>query len=214
MTQSRNWCFTLNNYTNDDITKLTNITDDLINGNQWCNYIIFQQEISESQTKHLQGYIELTRSRRMTMIKRRLGMDRIHLEKRMGTQAQAIAYCKKDESRDPDGMIYEKGTPKRSRGRYATNGLDAVIEMINDGNTIKQISTNEPEMIIRHGNGIQQLTEARQEHRRTAPEVMIFYGPTGSGKSSKARELYPDAYEVPWPEGGRWWWLITTTKKL
>ncbi len=37
-------------------------------------------------------------------------------------------------------------------------------------------------------------------------EIIIYYGPTGSGKSYSAHTNWPDAYNMVWPEAGGWWW--------
>ena len=47
---SKHWCFTLNNYTSEDISK--------ISSNSSIVLYVFQEETGENGTKHLQGYIE------------------------------------------------------------------------------------------------------------------------------------------------------------
>lgn len=88
--KTRNWCFTLNNYTVSDETYLSNITK-----TAWCLYIIFGKETGENGTPHLQGYIELKNCMKLTGLKAKFG-SRYHFEPRRGSQAQAIDYCKKD----------------------------------------------------------------------------------------------------------------------
>ena len=41
---------------------------------------------------------------------------------------------------------------------------------------------------------------------RFPPEVIIYYGKTGTGKSASALQEWPNAYWVPWPKKGGWWW--------
>jgi hypothetical protein len=49
------WCFTLNNYTDEDIFEINS----LIEFNSNMNYLCYGKEIGESGTIHLQGYFEL-----------------------------------------------------------------------------------------------------------------------------------------------------------
>ena len=122
----RNFVFTLNNPTDEEIAILRDVTTNLVNGRQWCVYIVFQSEIGgREMTRHLQGYMEMKKKIRVSTIKRRLGMTRIHLEKRRGSQEEAIEYSKKDATREEgdNAVFVEMGVKKRSRGRYPTSGI-------------------------------------------------------------------------------------------
>ena len=58
-----NWCFTLNNYNEEDIKMF----DDLE-----CQYLIYGKEKGENGTEHLQGYVQLSSKKRLP------GMKKIH----------------------------------------------------------------------------------------------------------------------------------------
>ena len=79
---AKHWCFTHNNYTQQDIEKL-------------CSSIVpvkyvFQEETGTEGTKHLQGYVEFKKKIRP----KSLGWsDQIHWEKCRNIKA-SIAYCK------------------------------------------------------------------------------------------------------------------------
>jgi len=85
MTQARNYVFTLNNYTTKELDALIGNTD--------YKYMIFGFE--EKSTKHLQGYMEFDQQIRICELKY-FPFERMHLERRKGTQKQAIEYCQKD----------------------------------------------------------------------------------------------------------------------
>ena len=89
--RGRVWCFTLNNFHDDEVDSLRNLAnDDLV------RYLVMQEELGEGGTPHLQGYVELFRPVFLSRVKRLLGA-RVHLEQRYGSQVQAIEYSKKLE---------------------------------------------------------------------------------------------------------------------
>lgn len=84
---SKKWCFTLNNYTDEDLETLeTQFKNDL--------YII-GKEIGEQGTPHLQGYVEFNKKVRPS---EHIKNKRIHWEKTKGNKEQNIEYCTKDNN--------------------------------------------------------------------------------------------------------------------
>lgn len=117
MSQSKFWCFTLNNPTEDEEQRVTDFCS-----SRHVVYGVFGRETGESGTPHLQGYVILNRSQRLSFLRARLS-DRAHYEVANGTPQQASDYCKKD------GEFEEFGTlPVSSQGRRTE--LDAVVEWI------------------------------------------------------------------------------------
>ncbi|GAC77802.1 replication protein [uncultured marine virus] len=83
------WCFTLNNYTSEEMAELANLFRGIN-----CDWII-GKEVGDSGTPHLQGFIFFHAKggiRPMEKVKNK----RIHWEKCKGTKEQNIIYCKKD----------------------------------------------------------------------------------------------------------------------
>lgn len=90
-TAAKNWCFTLNNYTDDELKALCLL------GKTGSNKFIIGKEIGkECGTPHLQGYISFGKKCRPLEIKDLT--KRIHWEKCKGSQKQNIEYCSKDGS--------------------------------------------------------------------------------------------------------------------
>lgn len=95
--QSKFWCFTLNNYNQKDMDQMGHDFDLF-----QCDAIV-GKEVGESGTAHLQGYVEFkTRVRPLE----RLGnwASKGHWERRKGSKEQNVDYC----SKDGDYMIYGK----------------------------------------------------------------------------------------------------------
>lgn len=92
---SKHWCFTLNNYTPDDVARLDALP---------CAYLVYGRETGASGTPHLQGYVRFEQRIRFHQVRTALG-GQAHLERMRGTPVQAAAYCKKD------GDFTERGDP-------------------------------------------------------------------------------------------------------
>jgi len=90
MSGSRSWCFTLNNYTDEDISRINIIVDN----NNGVGYLIYGKEVGESGTPHLQGFISMKRRTRMATVKSLIGGNP-HLEVSRNVNA-SIEYCKKE----------------------------------------------------------------------------------------------------------------------
>ncbi len=95
--RSRTWCFTLNNYTKEDI-------DTLAQPNLKIVKYIFQEEISKTGTEHLQGVICLKNPMGLSALKKIHG--RAHWEISRNWNA-SMNYCSKNESRI--GRLWKKG---------------------------------------------------------------------------------------------------------
>lgn len=84
---AKNWCFTLNNYTEDELSSISSIVPGI------CTKAIVGKEVGESGTPHLQGFCAFKiKCRPMSH-----GLPkRMHWEKCKGSSAQNEAYCEKD----------------------------------------------------------------------------------------------------------------------
>lgn len=84
---SKRWCFTLNNYTNDEYSSIVSDIKDI-------GLYVIGKEIGDLKTPHLQGYVNFKKKIRLTGLKKI--NQRIHWEKCKGSEEQNIVYCKKD----------------------------------------------------------------------------------------------------------------------
>ena len=174
------------------------------NGHNQVQYVVMQTESGENDTKHFQAYVEFKRAYRMDGVKAIFG-DRVHIERRRGSQAQAIAYCKKTDTRVEGDLAGEWGEPK---GRWT--GRQSMLELAKNLRSgemdLEEVEENFPGLMCRYKEKIEDYALSLKGRRRWAMEIEIFVGPTGSGKSYTADVENPGAYYVPWPAGGRWWW--------
>ncbi len=86
--QSRKWCFTLNNYTEDEYNSIIVYTS-----KKNLKYVL-GKEVGENGTPHIQGYIESKSPMLFTSMKKLL--PRAHWEKGKGNTEQNLNYCSKD----------------------------------------------------------------------------------------------------------------------
>ncbi len=178
-------------------------TDLLQNGHRRVQYVVMQTEAGSEGTVHYQAYVEFKVALRLAQVKQIFG-DRGHYERRRGNQAQAIAYCKKDETRVV-GLSGEWGTPKRS-SVHKQDMIEIQRNLKSGDMDIDDIEENFGGLFLQWGDKIKDYALLCKGKRRWAMDVQIFVGPTGSGKSYTADLENPLAYYVPWPTGGRWWW--------
>lgn len=191
-TQSRSWCFTVNNPD-------SQLTPDIDWPADSVRYCIWQMEIGENNTQHYQGYIELSRNQRLTWIKRLAGLERAHIEPRRGSREQARAYCQKEESR-VDGF-WEYGSFEEG-GRGRRNDVAALKELINNGKTELEIFDAEPAAYVRYYRAIGHIQMLLTKPRDFKTTFEFYYGKPGLGKSRKAFEENPSAY---WKQRSNWW---------
>lgn len=199
MPRSRQWCFTWNNYSEADLAQLGGILE----RDPLVTYLVYQEEVGESGTSHLQGFVQFGNGVTMRSAKNKLGSRTVHLEKLRGTPAQARAYCMKDDTRKPGTQPVELGVAKGMRGQGA---LDLALA----GAGLKDICDADPSSFLRYHSGYQKIQRLSVKPRNFAPKVVICYGESGTGKSSYIMRngVGPDEpYQAKWPgRSGKWWW--------
>lgn len=181
--QSRNWCFTINNYTLEDILSLD---ENEIN----YSYCIYGLEVGKNGTPHIQGYVEFNSVKRFETLKKLL--PKAHLETRKSTQEKAINYCKKDDE------WCEYGN-KKCQGQR--NDLDKVRALaLEDGMRAVTRTANLQQIKV-----AKEFLTYNEEPRDWKPEVIWLYGETGAGKSKLARELTGPDDVYTKNDGTKWW---------
>lgn len=108
-----NWCFTVNNFTENDIELIKN----------WkFNYLIFGKEKGENGTPHLQGYLQTVGRFRISGMKK--FHQTAHWEPAKGSCADNQKYCSKE------GDVTELGNPV-IKGKKKCDIVDCVKMTLN-----------------------------------------------------------------------------------
>lgn len=200
--QSKYWMFTVNNPLVDpdpDATVKLFAKE--------VDYAVWQLEKGESGTPHFQGYLELAKRARMTGVCRLLGsvgLKGAHVEARKGSQEQAIAYCSKEDTRQAGPWTV---------GQKAVVTQGSRTDLLDLRNAVKQKRTFMDIMdddslaasLIKYHKAAGFM---RAEYElATSPkwrnvEVIVLYGPTGTGKTRQAVE---DGAWLWNPSSPEWW---------
>lgn len=206
---ARAYCFTYNNYTEEDILNLSNT-------NIPIRYICWGQEIApETGTPHLQGYIEFTKPMRITGIKKiNPTFSKMHLECRKGTREEAKAYCAKGiQSKEEWNLLGSKGPNFgieaifiefgnwEAGGSGTRNDLDAVRETaLNEGMRGVTLKGNNQQIKV-----AEKFLTYHEEPRDWETTVHWYFGESGSGKSRSAREALEGVDFFTKNDGTKWW---------
>jgi hypothetical protein len=215
----RVWLFTLNNPTTEEILKLRE-TGEKIDEIKAIDYLIYQGEIGlERKTKHIQGYVELSRGRKFQYLKKVWGSDRYHFHPRYerGNDG-SIHYCRKpcpnnncgnkhcekireymaENKLERNAIVWlqceEYGEPKKSSSKY----WEGIIDLIEEGADFAQILQHFP-------SAMQSMFKiekaiAERENRKASREwindkkVYWIYGTAGIGKSYFVRYNNKDLF--------------------
>lgn len=201
--QFSHWCITLNNPTdNDDWETAANTAHQAaLDGGRklGLRYLVWQLEKGEAGTIHLQGYAEFYKTTRMAALKKLFG-QRGHYEQRKGTRDEARDYCMKEDSRE-DGP-WEIGVWLPEKGKKTRSDLLRVKKMIEDGSTELDIADKEFCCWAKNIKAIERYKRMRTGQRNWKTKVIVMIGEPGTGKSSAALAIDPDAY---WKQKSNWW---------
>ena len=200
---SKGWCYTLNNWTMDDVHRLR-----ALHLNRSCAdvYHIFQPEVGDSGTKHLQGFVYFKNRKRFSTVKRLIG-ERAHLEPMRGTPQQASDYCRKPASRDPDADfgVHETGdVPQHEPGKR--NDLLAISLQLDEGGHLWDIAQKDQDLrpsVLRNFRSLSTYETHVTSQRSVPTQLEIHEGDPGTFKSFTAN-LWPDPYFLEHGNSGAW----------
>lgn len=117
------WFFTLNNYEAEVCEQLEQVFK------HECKWYVFQEEIGEKGTPHLQGTISLKVKQRLSNLKK---IDpRIHWEHTKSVKG-SVAYCSKEASRNGKQWVYGIDLPEKIKTHAPRAGWQTdIVDLLN-----------------------------------------------------------------------------------
>lgn len=181
-TKSNGFCFTLNNYSDSDLERCHNISV-----NPLVRYMVVGKEVGESGTPHLQGYIYF-HSRIVFDTVRKL-LPPCHIIVAKGDAQSNFEYCSKDGEFEETG---DRPVSQKRKGQLGKEFWDHQLQLAKKG----RICECDSKLQITHFSSLNAISAryAPMPANLTAPDNLWYYGPTGTGKSFKARSDNPGAY--------------------
>lgn len=172
--RNRNWVYTLNNYTEDEIKTTKDVES---------RYSCMGFEVGDQGTPHLQGCLVFRQPK--TLVHLRKVLPRAHWEPMRGTPKEASDYCKKD------GTFFESGDLPAQGKR---TDIDKAIATLK-ASGYKRVAEDHPREFVKYHRGFKEL-ELALSTPYTHPTVrgIWIYGPPGTGKSHAARNFSDDIY--------------------
>lgn len=140
-----------------------------------ARYLVFQEEVGDLGTHHLQGYVEMRQPVRFSHF--REVIPGAHWEPAKGTSDECEEYCTKEETRV--GGPYRWGS---RGGQGKRNDLITLREAIKEGKRGRELFDDDSCLgpAVRYSRGVEKLVEAYDPPvRRDAILVTFHYGPAG-----------------------------------
>ena len=186
---AKHWCFTLNNYTEDEVALYEAIGTERVG----IDYFVFAKEVGENGTAHLQCHVSFSSRRSFKYVKDLFG-DRVHCEICKGSPQQSSEYCKKD------GSFQEFGSVPVGSGRRSD--LESLVTCIKAGATKRMLIDEHAGAYARAFKFANEALMRFSKARDWMPRTYVYFGETGIGKTKKAFE---EAEGVPYMHSGGQW---------
>ncbi len=198
--KSKFWIVVINNPTPEDMK---------IKLNDKMTYMIFAKEhFGENEgTPHLQGFVCFKNRVYRTQVSKVFPRANLMMKSAKSTLLECSDYCKKDDE------YVEYGELSQSRGQLTSarnkHNWELAFSLAKEG----RMDEIEPELLVRFYHAFKRI---QQDHPRKHKDLdhtcgVWITGPTGVGKSRKARHDYPDFYDKPL---NKWWDGYTGEKQV
>lgn len=186
----KQWVFTINNYSDEELSSLKQRLQ------EHSQYAIIGQEQASTGTEHLQGFVSFKKKVRFSGAKQIIG-DRAYIAPSRASAAANQAYCSKD------GQFWEHGVPPRPArasdpdSRPLHELAQSFLECLETGKSLTDLLKDQPFHMLSHASTWLKSYHQIKQHevKQRGPVLCIWlYGATGTGKSTFAHDLWPNAY--------------------
>ena len=208
MSRFRNWCFTINNWTQSDVFAVDMLMKQ--KATYGCYSEEFSVEINKDTgkpTPHLQCFVHLGNALSFAYMKKAL--IRSHLVVANGTPQENRIYCG-GEDYVKDGKIKLKNETFKEygvlpEGQGKRTDLKEIAQLIRSHEiTIEDIMIEYPDMYLRYSRSFEKMFSAFQTPRQEAPKVYWRWGLAGVGKTRYVVDTYGQE-NIYIKDNTQWW---------
>lgn len=168
-------------------------------------FLLYQKEKGEAEgTPHFQGVFSLKKQKRLSALKKLPGLEKAHFE-RVKHLAKAVNYCKKEETRLEGPWEFGELT---GRGQGTRTDLDDIQGRLDASEPLSAIAKDNFQAFLQYGKAWRAYLELQYTRRTTEPLVLLFVGPSGTGKTRTAHAIaqyFPSYYVSPMTKGSGWY---------
>ena len=206
-TEAKAWMLTLNNPVLDvlEICAIFELLD--------VKYI-WQFEIGDNGTPHVQAFIEFSKKKRFSYVRRRMddnGIGGCHLENCHG-RVNGINYCRKEDTRTEGPFTNLSDYELDQAGQGRRRDLEKLKADIEDGKSRLNIAQTHFSAFLMYNNGITKYQQLLQRPRDFKTKVLYLEGEPGTGKSRLAlnigklmRKPQREDGDIYYKNSGKWW---------
>lgn len=174
---SRTFCMTINNYSEGELYALEHLDG--------VRRLVVGAELSPTTgTNHLQIYLRMIKPHRISAVRK--WFPRAHIEIAQSTSS-AANYCMKER------VLVNIDNPGQPGKRTDMDTFAIACRTLTD----RELYEEHPGAYLRFGQNAERIRTLYPSPLREPPTVLWFYGPTGTGKTRKVYDKYPDLYAVP-----------------
>ena len=152
---------------------------------------IFQFEVGENGTRHIQGFIDTITKICFSTMRSRMaetGFAGCHLES-CRSRNNGINYCRKEDTRQEGPYTNLSAYELEQAGQGRRRDLEVLRQDIKDGKSRLYIAENHFNAFLQYNNGIMRYQQLLQRPRNCKTKVLYLFGLPGVGKSRFALEV-------------------------
>jgi len=196
MIRTRKFCGTLNNFSNEECTSLETIE---------CDNLIYQKEVGEEGTPHLQFSIRFKWPRTEMSVRKMIPRAHIEVVKHWNA---SVNYCMKEDTRMVGTDPYIKNPDEIYENPGQRTDLIALKAALVSPRWKEELMENHLASVLHYSKGIQLLRAwclPSQKETYISMAVYVVWGKTGCGKSRWTHENFPGHYTFRSSSLNEWW---------
>ena len=183
MSLAKNWIFTINNPTEEDLPSLW----------EHVKAFKYQLEVGEEGTPHYQGVVQFTKRMRLAGLKKLNG--RAHWEVCYSIKG-SVKYCGKEEGRLEEPILFGEFSYPGDR-----SDLKRSRRLIEEGTSTEDLWDKCYSTMVRYERSIMKYKRLKTKPRSWYTDIVVYWGSTRIGKTQAVMDKYPTAY---WQDGSKW----------